>query len=751
VVIKNLLRRSTRSLLTILGIGIGVAAVIALGAMAEGMLKNYGTAIGASNDLLVMQADAMDPLFSSLDELTGQRLQAIPGVANVDPGVYTWIATEDMPFFLLFGYEPDSIAAEHYRIVEGKPLTGNKQIVLGRRAAESLKKGVDDTVRLYGTPYRIVGIYETGQGMEESGGLVTLEDGQEIAQRPGKVTLFQVGLARNADIAQVTSRIEETDKSLSVSKASEYDSAEQWGAAMRGFAWGIAGIAVLVGGLGMMNAMVMSVLERTREIGTLRSLGWSSRRVLRMILGEALILSLIGGLLGIAIGIGLSELAARAPGVGAFLEGAYSPGLFVQGMVTALFLGLLGGAYPARWAANLQPVEALRYEGGSGADGSARRRRSPRPGRGLGALGLPFRNLWRRRMRTIISVTGIGIGVATLVMLGGLSLGMMNQFNSLAGSGGTGNITLMQAKVADMGLSTLDERMVNQIQAMPGVKSVSPYLFGFVMTPEMPLFIVGGLDPNSSAMAHYKLVEGRQIVRPNEIIVGKVAADNYKLSVGDTLTLYDNRYKVVGIFETGVGFEDGGGVLALREAQRLMNRPRSVSFIFVDAESPGQTEALRAALAQRFPDAQVSLSSNFAQDTDSMAQLSAMTTVIGAFALIVGAIVVANTMLMSIYERTREIGTLRALGWQKKRILGQVVQESLLLCLLAGVAGSVGGAALMELVERIPLVGAMLSASWNWKIFAQAIFVALFVGLISGLYPAWRASRLRPVEALRYE
>jgi ABC-type antimicrobial peptide transport system permease subunit len=751
VLFKNLLRRGARSGLTILGISIGVAAVVALGAMAQGMLKNYGSAIGVSNDLLIMQSDAMDALFSSLDETAGQRIQSIPGVENVDPGIYTWIATEEMPFFLLFGYEPGSVAAEHYRIVEGKRLTGDKQIVLGRRAAESLKKGVDDTLRLYGAPYRVVGIYETGQGMEESGGLVTLADSQAIAQRISKVTLFQVGLSRNANIAQVMQRIEALDKNFSVSKASEYDSAEQWGGMMKGYAWGIAGIAVLVGGLGMMNAMVMSVLERTREIGALRSLGWSRRRVMRLILGEALVLSFIGGLLGIAIGIGLTELAARTPSIGAFLEGAYSPGLFVEGMVTALLLGLLGGAYPAWWASRLQPVEALRYEGGAGAGSTGRRAATGRLSRGFGVLGLPFRNLWRRRMRTVISVTGIGIGVATLVMLGGMSAGLMQQLNSLAGSSGAGNITLMQAKVADMGLSTLDERLVNQIRAMPEVKSVSPFLMGFVMTPDMPLFIIGGLDPNSSAMAHYKLFEGRHVARPNEMIIGKAAADNYKLAVGDTITLYDNRYKVVGVFETGVGYEDGGGILALREAQRLLNRPRSVSFIFVDAREPSQAASLRAALEQRFPEAQVSLSSEFAQSTDSMEQMAAMTAVIGGLALVVGAIVVANTMLMSIYERTREIGTLRAVGWRKKRILSQVVQESLLLCLLAAGFGSVLGVGLMWLVARVPMVGSMLAPAWDAGIFVRAVIVALVVGLISGLYPAWRASRLRPVEALRYE
>jgi ABC-type antimicrobial peptide transport system permease subunit len=742
MVLHNLLRRTMRSSLTILGIAIGVAAVVALGAMANGLSENYGNSLGISNDLLVTQANAYDVVFSSLDETLGQRIQGLPDVANVEPGVFSWYSFDELPYFLIYGYEPDSVAMRHYRIVEGKPVTSPGQIALGRRSADALKVGVDDTLRINGAPYRIVGIYETGQGMEESGGVVVLADAQTIAQKERTVSLFQVGLRRGADADTVMARIEAQDDELTVTTASGYSASQQWTQYMQGFAWGVAAIAILIGGLGMMSAMVMSVLERTREIGTLRAVGWSRGRVLRMILGESVALSAVGGVVGVLIGIMLAWAVGKAPGMGTMLAGSVSPELVVQGMVTALLLGVVGGVYPAWTAANLQPVEALRYEGG-GATASTG---------WLARIGnQSFRNLWRRRNRTLLSAAGIGIGVGTLVMLGGLMNGMIGQLNGLTGSGGAGNITVMQRDVADMSLSSLDERIVRQIISMPEVKSASPFMLGVIMSPEMPMFLVAGLDPNSPAMRHYKLVEGRYVQRPNEILLGKMAAKTYKVGVGDTLNVNDNRYKVVGISQTGTAYEDAGAMLALREAQRLMGRPRAVTFIFVDVKDPAQTESVMNVINTRFPEARASLSSEFAQSTNDLQTTEGMLAGIRALALIVGGIVVANTMIMSIFERTREIGTLRALGWRRRRILGQILLESLLLCLVSAVLGSLFGVGLLSLVTLTPGVGAFVSATWTPDVFVTAFITAAVLGILGGLYPAWRASKLEPAEALRYE
>jgi ABC-type antimicrobial peptide transport system permease subunit len=286
---------------------------------------------------------------------------------------------------------------------------------------------------------------------------------------------------------------------------------------------------------------------------------------------------------------------------------------------------------------------------------------------------------------------------------------------------------------------------------MPQVEAVSGAILGFISSEELPLFIVTGLDPNSPAMSHYAVVEGRAIRRPMEVILGRNAAEIYDLGVGDTIQLYDNRYRIVGIYETGITYEEGGGLLALQEAQRLLERGRTVSFIFVDVHDPAQAEAVKAAIDRRFPEARASLSSEFAQNTNDIQSTMAIATAIRMLALIVGGIVVTNTMIMSIYERTREIGTLRALGWSRLRILGQIMQESLYLCLLAALLGSIFGVLLLTLVSWIPAASQFVDPRWSLATFGVAVGVAVGLGLLGGFYPAWRASCLRPVEALRYE
>ncbi|MCB9152580.1 MAG: ABC transporter permease [Caldilineae bacterium] len=751
MILKNLWRRKTRTLLTVLGIAIGVAAVVSLGAIGAGIVESYGSILSnPTTDITVSQKDAIDISFSALDEDLLPRIQAVPGVEVVDPVVVGFVQSENLPFFIVFGYETDSLAIRRYNVVEGKPITGQREILLGMKAAEDLKLGVGGTVRLYGVPYQIVGIYETGQALEEGGGVVSLAEAQEIASKPRQVNAFQIKTRRPDEADAVIERLQTLFPDLSISKGSGNSAAQEWVGMIQAMAWGIAAIAIIVGGLGMMNTMVMSVFERTREIGVLRALGWRRGRVMRLILSEAVVLSILGGLLGVLLGVALVQAAASMPGYGTLMTGRYSAGLFAQGMLTAILLGTVGGIYPAWWASKLTPIEALRYEGG--ASGSSRRRKKSDESAAASASRLPpaLRDLGRRKVRTVLTVLGIGVGVAAIVALNGISEGMIQQLNQFAGGSSMGDLTLMQRGVPDMSLSAIDERVGRAIGGMPEVESVSGMVLGFSSQPGMPFFIISGLDPNSPAMRHFTVAEGRHIQRPNEMLLGRAAANALKKGVGDTMQVLNGSYRIVGVFETGVGYEESGGVFALSEAQAILNRPRQVSYLLVDVRNPQDVEYVRQAVEQRFEDVKASVSTEFAQNTDDIQTLQSMTGAIILMALIVGGIVILNTMIMTIYERTREIGTLRALGWRKRRILSTVVREAVLLSALAGVAGILMGIGMIELAALAP-AAAYLQGTFTSQALAETMVIAIGLGVLGGLYPAWRASRLSPVEALRYE
>jgi putative ABC transport system permease protein len=110
-----------------------------------------------------------------------------------------------------------------------------------------------------------------------------------------------------------------------------------------------------------------------------------------------------------------------------------------------------------------------------------------------------------------------------------------------------------------------------------------------------------------------------------------------------------------------------------------------------------------------------------------------------------------NTMLMAVLERTREIGTLRALGWRRRAILGLILKEALLLGFLGGIIGVFVAFGLVALVQLAPYYREMLTPIWSLEVFVRAFIVALFLGLVGGIYPSLRATRMQPVEALRYE
>ena len=743
MVFKNLFRRKGRTLLTLVGISIGVAAIVALGAVAKGLRTGF-TALtqGSQADLVLTQASGLSALISSVDEAVADQVRALPEVADVDGMLYTNALIDDRSYLFIFGHDPEGFAIDHFRIREGQSLADahgvrGKPLILGRRAAQRLDLQVGDTIRITGSAFRVVGIYETGVGFEDSAAVMPLQEAQALALQPHRVSMLYIKLKDPGKADQLQARVERRFSDLTVSTSAGFVSQEQLLELLDGIAMAVAGLAVVIGGIGMTNTLFMSVFERTREIGVLRSLGWRRRQVMGMILGEAIVLALLGALAGSGLGV-LSLVAMSSSGSLLGIFGAQlTPALFARALVTVLVLGLVGGAYPAWWASRLQPVEALQYEGGSKA------RASRLPG------GMTVRNLWRRRTRTALTLLSIGMSIAAVVALGGIAQGMLGAFSVMMRDSQT-DLFAAEADI-DMDFSAIDERVGARLAARPDVDAISGMFWTGASTDEMPMLIVYGYHPREFAIRRYSLIDGQPLTGRRQIIVGRMAAEQMGLAVGDTFRMLDSNFRVVGIYETGQAFEDAGVVIGLREAQVLTGKPRQVQFYLISLRDPGQVEAVRDDLEAEFPEINFSLTSELGESTSDFRVMQEMADQISLLAVFVGAVGMLNTMLMSVLERTREIGVLRSLGWRQRRVLGMILKESLVLGTVGGVCGVPLGLGLGALIGMAGIWGGAIGPLYTPRLFVQAVVVAMIAGVVGGLYPAWRATRMRPVEALRYE
>ena len=748
LIIRNLVRRRTRTLLTLIGISIGIATIVALTAMVEALLTNFGAALTSSAADLAIQpkqeSGAAMTTGGGLDERYGDELLEMPDVRAVAGMLYTIVPLPGAPYFVVFGHEPERFAMQRFKIIDGETLPTRsggfrgRPMILGKVASENLNKGIGDTIHIHESTYRIIGLYETGSVMEDGGAVVSLADAQRIANLPDQVTNLWVQLKRPDRAEQILARLQRRYPDLEVLRASEGGLPDYYATYMRPFGWGLALIAALVGGVGMMNASLMSVFERTREIGVLRAVGWRRRQVILLVLGESLVLSIVGGISGAALGAVLVKAATRSPALSGLMGGTLDAGSYVRALGSVLVMGLVGGGYPAWRASRLVPAEALRYEGASG---SARR--------GPTRAGMALRNLFRQGTRTALTLLGVGIGVFALTAVSSLVEGAMGQLGAMAS---TAELTAVQSGISDMEYSAIDEKVGKRLEGLPEIQYAAGANMAFVSLPGAPIFLITGYAPLSPQWERYHLRRGSLPQTSTQMALGWRGAESLRKGVGDTLRVLGGQYRIVGVYETGTGYEDAGAVMTLREVQRRTSKPRQVMFYEIKLADPDQIDAVLARLEREFPELSVSRSAEWVENLPDMQTAGGMMNAIQGLTLLVGTVVVMNTMAMSVHERTREIGVLRALGWRRTQILGLIVSESLLLTLVGGAVG-VGAAILLlrglALIPGLSVIGSMME--FTPEVVRRVAALCVGLGLLGGIYPAWRASTLQPVEALRYE
>jgi len=364
-------------------------------------------------------------------------------------------------------------------------------------------------------------------------------------------------------------------------------------------------------------------------------------------------------------------------------------------------------------------------------------------------LAIITTNLLRRSTRTVFTASGIAVGVATIVALLAFTQGLKETAAGFVHLGGS-ELGIFQANVSEPTASVLPESIVGRLQARPEVARATPLLLLVEGLKADSSAIVFGADPAGFFTHNLVLTGGR---RPaggaRELLIGDRLAAQLHLLPGATLAVEEHRYRVAGVYHSGVLFEDSGAVLELAQAQQLASRPAEVTDIVVQL-APG-VRASRAAggIEHALPGTQVISDPQQALRVGANGILiSKAILVIVVIALIVGAISVTNTMAMSIMERQGELGVLSTVGWSPARVASLILGEGVAVSVLGAAAGLLFGVIGGSLLVRALGVSAYVSPSVTAWGLGRGLLVGVAIGVLGGIYPAWRVTRMTPLKAL---
>ncbi len=374
-------------------------------------------------------------------------------------------------------------------------------------------------------------------------------------------------------------------------------------------------------------------------------------------------------------------------------------------------------------------------------------------GESMSFASLVFRNLFRQRMRTTLTVVGISLGITIVVALGAITGGLKETAGAMIREGGADFIVAREGS-ADLTFSIVSEEDWRRVSALAGVERATGVVMHVTRHGSNPFFPLLGIRPAQLAEAPPELVAGRLLApgADDEVMLGVRAAPDAEAEIGSHVTIDGRSFRVVGVYRSDNIFYDSGAYASLEKVQEVAGKPDAVTVVYVTARPGTDAQALAPEIEDTFPDlTTVSDVGEYGKVDQGTEMMDALNLAVSVLAVVLGAIAVMNTMIMAVFERTREFGILRAVGWRGSRIMRLVLLEALLLCLVAAVLGTLLGVLATRGVLMIETVQAFLEPRYSLDVFVRAVLIAAGVALVGALYPAYRAVRLSPMEALRHE
>lgn len=395
--LNNLKRRKLRSWLTMIGIFIGIAAVVALISLGQG-LQDYitGEFEKLGKDKIVITPILMGPPGSVTSKsliLTSRDLDFIKNIRGVEWAVGMLMKSGQAKFKneakvgFAIGIDPDDVKklseVQTIKLSDGRELKkGDKfKVVLGyNHAYGDIWKNpikIGEIMQIEGTDFKVIGVFEkVGNPYDDAAVYMpkeTLRELLSVQDEESEIIVKTAAGFNPQDVADTIKRKlrqfrgEKVDQETFDVQTSEQllNTFQSIFSVVQGVLVGIAAISLLVGGIGVMNTMYTAVLERTKEIGTMKAIGARNSHVLLLFLLESGLLGLVGGLIGVGIGVGLAKSAEYIAGVyigTPLLRASMSPVILLGALAFSFIIGTLSGIFPAMQASKLKPAEALRYE-----------------------------------------------------------------------------------------------------------------------------------------------------------------------------------------------------------------------------------------------------------------------------------------------------------------------------------------------------------------------------------------------------
>ena len=848
IAIRQLRSRPTRAVLTGFGVVLGVGMVF-------GVLLLLGTIRHTFDDLISSAWGKTDLIVTGtangiLPESTLTTARAVPGVRDAGAmvgGDFTRLDASGKAItgpagrLLVAGYDTTGMPPYDFRWLDGRQPRSGPELAVERNWARERRIDVGDRIRLAtpAGPVRlpVVGIFRFSSGLSFGGSgfaAMPMASARRLTGIPKGYMQISVAVDDKGDVEAMQAKLAAAlGKGVQVKTPEGFgDEVGQQLNALNVLLSFFSGIALFVGGFLILNAFNMTVLQRMREIGTLRTLGATRGLVTRTILLEASVIGGIGSVLGLGLGLGL------AAGLIALMRSMEMPvgAMHVTAMpaIAAVALGVLvttiGAAWPARRAGRVAPIRAVL--------GTRGVRRTPRrarlvagvllfvPGLVLGgafwggngdgsalsglygialtmamfagmallapfvilpvvrALAWPLRRvfpaggrlaadaLMANPLRTAATAAALTIGLSVVVVNATLSASFMGTVSDQIQQSFARDFTVHAAgqTLETGGGPGVPKSLAARIAAMPETRAVTPIRALFMDLPGIEKGQKQGIavayDPSVYGLMDATPLQGASRadalagVARGGIIIGPQYARLAGLAVGDRVELRgpagSAEAPVVGVIDSISGGEFNTMQLSLDAMRRIYGFTNDAQVAVrarSDAARPALERRIAALLAADYPGLELaSMTDRRAEINDQVSATFNMFNAIVAIAVIVSLLGVVNTLAMSVIERTREIGVLRALGSSRWQIRRTMVAESLLITLAGAFTGVAAGVAIA--VAWLPgFAQTMPGLSFHFPggmTFAVAL-AAVVLGTFAAVIPARRAARLKVIEALAYE